>query len=147
MKCHTWWENQQHAFYYEGTPMCHHKTACFEALVLGPRFTPTLRPLLATLSYPWLAEVRCKHLINFAAHVLNKPWLLCCLQKMRMLLVVIMAVAICRCFTRKRKIAMGDSIDALAPKRTILFAFWVIRAWQAMLAQACHGDWEVWISN
>ena len=126
-------------FYYEGTPMCHHKTAYFEALVLGPRFILTLRPLLATLSHPWLAEVRCKHL--------NYSGLLCCLQKMRLLLVDIMAAPICRCFTRKRKIAIGDSSDALGPKRTILFAFWVIRAWQAIGAQACDGVWEVWISN
>ena len=32
------WENQQHACYYGGTPMRHHKTACFEALVLEPHF-------------------------------------------------------------------------------------------------------------
>ena len=41
---------------------------------------------------------------------------------------------------------MGDYIYALAPKRTILFAFWVIRLWQAIGAEVCD-VWEVWISK
>ena len=39
-----------------GTPMHNRKTACFEALVLEPHFAQILRPLLATLLPPWLAE-------------------------------------------------------------------------------------------
>ena len=52
--------------------MRHRKTACFQALVLDPYCAQMLRPLLATLLFPWLAEVRCKYL-NVAAHVLVKP--------------------------------------------------------------------------
>ena len=36
--------------------MRHRKTACFGALVLEPHFDQILRPLLATLLSPWLAE-------------------------------------------------------------------------------------------
>ena len=60
VKSHAW-ENQERSCYYEGTRMRHRKTACFQALVLDPHFAQMLRPLLATLLFPWLAEVRCMH--------------------------------------------------------------------------------------
>ena len=42
--------------YSEGTPMRHRKTSCFGVLVLEAHFDQILRPLLATLLSPWLAE-------------------------------------------------------------------------------------------
>jgi len=36
--------------------MRHRKTACFGALVFEPHVDQILRPLLATLLFPWLAE-------------------------------------------------------------------------------------------
>ena len=45
IKFHVW-ENQQHARYFEGTPMRHRKTACFGTLVLEPHFDQILGPCL-----------------------------------------------------------------------------------------------------
>lgn len=59
--------------------MRHRKTACFQALVLDPYCAQMLRPLLATLLFPWLAEVRCKYL-----NVLRMCWSSrCLLSRMR----------------------------------------------------------------
>ena len=50
-KIHVW-ENRQHARYSKGTPTCHCKTACFEALVLEPPFDQILgRPMFACLPF------------------------------------------------------------------------------------------------
>ena len=61
VKPHSW-ENQQHACYYEGTPMRHRITACFQALVLDPHFAHTLRPLLVTYFLGWQKFTACIYL-------------------------------------------------------------------------------------
>ena len=71
VKSHAW-ENQQHACYYGGTPMCHRKTACFEALVLEPYFAQSCaRFLLLYCLLAWRTSLQC---LKVAAHVLVKPW-------------------------------------------------------------------------
>ena len=84
---------------YEGTPMRHRKTACFQALVLDPRSAQMSRPLLATFLFPWLAEVRCKYL-NVAAHVLVKPMFASSDAANAPAVCRYLAVASFQCFTR-----------------------------------------------
>ena len=64
VKSHAW-ENQQHACYYGGTPMRHHKTACFEALVLEPHFAQSCARFIASL----VGGLRCN-----ASRLLRMCW-------------------------------------------------------------------------
>ena len=92
--CMYIYKNKKQLYIYS-----HRKTACFQALVLDPHFAQMLRPLLATLLFPWLAEVCCKYL-HVAAQVSVKPMFALSDAANAPAVCRFLAVASFQCFTR-----------------------------------------------